>query len=170
VLGRHPGVPWHKVRAIGNVLRHEYHRIAPKVIWDVIAVELDPLEAALIAEFAKRPAATGPIFKILRESEWAAAVKAGVYRGSAVDVKDGFIHFSTAAQAAETAAKHFAGQADLVLVRIEADALGDALKWEPSRGGALFPHLYGTLPTRLATWVKPLPLGADGRHVFPHIE
>lgn len=170
VVNGHPGVPWRKVRAIGNVLRHEYHRIAPKVIWDVMTAELDPLEIALIAELAKRPAATGFIFKILRESEWAAAEAAGVYTGSAVDVKDGFIHFSTAAQAAETAAKHFAGQADLVLVRIEADALGDALKWEPSRGGAMFPHLYGTLPTRLATWVKPLPLGADDRHVFPDMD
>lgn len=167
VLRKHPGVPWHKVRAIGNVLRHEYHRIAPKVIWDAIAGELDALEAALLAELAVRPGAGGAIFKILRESEWAAAQAAGVYAGSAVDLKDGFIHFSTAAQAAETAAKHFAGQTDLVLVRLEAAALGDALKWEPSRGGALFPHLYGSLPTRLATWVKPLPLGADGRHVFP---
>lgn len=110
------------------------------------------------------------IYKILREAEWATAVAAGVYTGSAVDHKDGFIHFSTAAQAAETAAKHFAGQADLVLVRIEAEALGDALKWEPSRGGALFPHLYATLLPRLATWVKLLPLGADGRHVFPEID
>ena len=108
-----------------------------------------------------------PIYKILRESEWAAAVAAGVYTGSPVDARDGFIHFSTAEQAAETAAKHFAGQADLLIVRIEAATLGAALKWEPSRGGALFPHLYGPLPTSAATWVKPLPLGADGRHVFP---
>lgn len=107
------------------------------------------------------------IFKILRESEWAAAAAAGVFTGSAVDVKDGFIHFSTDEQAIETVAKHFAGQSDLVIVRFEAAELGTQLKWEPSRGGALFPHLYGRLPTRLATWVKPLPLGADGRHVFP---
>lgn len=107
------------------------------------------------------------IYKICRSSEWAAAEAMGVYAGSAIDLKDGFIHFSTAAQAAETAAKHFAGQADLVIVRIEAEALGEGLKWEPSRGGALFPHLYGALPTHLTTWVKPLPLGADGRHLFP---
>ena len=107
------------------------------------------------------------IYKICREAEWTAACAAGRFEGSAVDVKDGFIHFSTAAQAAETAAKHFAGQADLVLVRIEAEALGPALKWEPSRGGALFPHLYAPLETRHATWVKPLPLGADGAHAFP---
>ncbi len=111
-----------------------------------------------------------PIFKILRKADWAAAVDAGVYTGSAVDVRDGFIHFSTAAQAIETAAKHFAGQSDLVIVRLESEALGEGLKWEPSRGGALFPHLYGPLPTRLASWVKPLPLGADGRHVFPVID
>lgn len=109
------------------------------------------------------------IYKILRESEWAAALGAGVYQGSAIDLKDGFIHFSTASQAIETAARHFAGQSDLVIVRLESEALGEGLKWEPSRGGALFPHLYGPFPTRLASWVKPLPLGADGRHVFPSL-
>lgn len=110
------------------------------------------------------------IYKILRETEWAAAVAAGVYTGSAVDLHDGFIHFSTAAQAAETAAKHFAGQGDLVLVRIEAETLGAQLKWESSRGGALFPHLYGPLSTHLATWVRPLPLDAMGRHEFPPLD
>ena len=86
------------------------------------------------------------IYKICTATEWADAERGGVYRGSAADVKDGFIHFSTAEQAAETAAKWFAGQRDLVVVAVEADALGDKLKWEPSRGGALFPHLYGELP------------------------
>ena len=109
------------------------------------------------------------IYKIQRASEWAAAASAGDYEGSAVDAKDGFIHFSTAQQPSETAAKHFAGQSDLVLIAIDSEALGAALKWEPSRGGALFPHLYGTLPTRLALWVKPLPLGADGQHRFPDL-
>lgn len=109
------------------------------------------------------------IFKILRECEWAAAVARGSYSGSAIDLKDGFIHFSTAEQAAETAARHFTGQSDLVLVAVEAESLGSALQWEPSRGGALFPHLYGTLPTRLAAWVKPLPLGAGGQHQFPDL-
>lgn len=107
------------------------------------------------------------IYKICTAAEWKAAERVGAYAGSAVDHRDGFIHFSTAAQAAETAAKHFADQADLVLVCVDADALGAALKWEPSRGGALFPHLYGPLPTRLATWVKPLPVGRDGHHLFP---
>ena len=86
------------------------------------------------------------IYKICTAAEWREAEQAGVYRGSAVDHRDGFIHFSTAEQAAETAAKWFAGQRDLVLVAVDADALGDRLKWEPSRGGALFPHLYGELP------------------------
>jgi uncharacterized protein (DUF952 family) len=90
-----------------------------------------------------------------------------VYRGSAVDRRDGFIHFSTAAQAAETAARHFAGQHDLLLIAVDADALGARLKWEPSRGGALFPHLYGELPLSAVRRVDPLPLGADGRHQFP---
>jgi uncharacterized protein (DUF952 family) len=108
-----------------------------------------------------------PIYKICTASEWAEAERAGVYRGSPVDVKDGFIHFSTAEQAAETAAKWFAGQRDLVLVAIDADALGDRLKWEPSRGGALFPHLYGELAMNAVQRVDPLPLDGSGRHVFP---
>jgi len=108
-----------------------------------------------------------PIYKICTASEWAEAERAGAYRGSAVDVKDGFIHFSTAEQAAETAAKWFAGQRDLVLVAVDADALGDRLKWEPSRGGALFPHLYGELAINAVQRADPLPLGETGRHVFP---
>ncbi len=80
------------------------------------------------------------IYKICTSAEWRETERAGAYRGSAVDHRDGFIHFSTAEQAAETAARHFAGQRDLVLVSVDADALGDMLKWEPSRGGALFPH------------------------------
>ena len=85
------------------------------------------------------------IYKILPASLWTEAQRAGVFRGAAIDLTDGYIHFSTAEQAAETAAKHFAGQTDLMLLHVDADALGDALKWEPSRGGALFPHLYAEL-------------------------
>jgi len=107
------------------------------------------------------------IYKILSEAMWRDAQAAGAFHGSAVDLQDGYIHFSTAAQAAETAAKHFAGQRDLVLLAVEAEALGDALKWEPSRGGALFPHLYAPLPVDAATSIDPLPLGNDGRHRFP---
>ena len=102
------------------------------------------------------------IFKICRAAEWAQAVADGVFRGSAVDLRDGYIHFSTVAQVAETAARHFAGQSDLVLVAVDAAALGDKLKWEPSRGGALFPHLYGELPVTAALWVRPLPFDASG--------
>ena len=108
-----------------------------------------------------------PIYKICTASEWREAEQAGAYRGSAVDLKDGFIHFSTAEQAAETAAKHFAGQRDLVLIAVDADALGDKLKWEPSRGGALFPHLYGELSLKTVQRVDALPLDDTGRHVFP---
>ena len=107
------------------------------------------------------------IYKILKASEWQAAEQAGAFTGSAVDVADGYIHFSTAAQAAETAGKHFRGQSDLVLVTVEADTLGDALRWEPSRGGALFPHLYAPLRVDAALRVMPLPLGPDGAHQFP---
>jgi uncharacterized protein (DUF952 family) len=106
------------------------------------------------------------VFKIVATDEWAAAERAGVFEGAAVDRADGYIHFSTAAQAPETAARWFAGRDDLTLVAVDADALGGALRWEPSRGRALFPHLYGPLPTRAASWARPLPLGPDGRHVF----
>jgi uncharacterized protein (DUF952 family) len=109
------------------------------------------------------------IYKILSEAEWAAATKAGSFAGSPVDLADGFIHFSTRAQVRETAAKHFAGQTGLLLVAIDVDRLTDPLKWEPSRGGDLFPHLYGPLPIDSAIWIKPLPLGADGRHVWPEL-
>jgi uncharacterized protein (DUF952 family) len=107
------------------------------------------------------------IFKILSKSEWEAATLAGVYTGSPVDRADGFIHFSTAGQMRETASKHFAGLADLVLVSFDDSAFGDKLVYEPSRGGALFPHLYGALDTKLALAVVPIPLGSEGRHVFP---
>ena len=107
------------------------------------------------------------IYKICPAALWREAERAGVFRGSEVDLRDGFIHFSTAAQAVETAAKHFAGQSDLVLVRIDSAALGDKLKWEPSRGGALFPHLYGDLALSAVTKVESLPLGVDGAHKFP---
>lgn len=107
------------------------------------------------------------IYKISPQAAWAEAEAAGRFTGAPVDLADGFIHFSAADQLRETAAKHFAGQAGLVLVAVEAEALGAALKWEPSRGGALFPHLYGDLPASAALWVRPLPLGPDGAHVFP---
>ena len=107
------------------------------------------------------------LYKICPAPLWREAERTGVFRGSEVDRRDGFVHFSSAAQVAETAAKHFAGQGDLLLVRVDATPLGNRLKWEPSRGGALFPHLYGDLDLTLVTRVDPLPLGPDGRHVFP---
>jgi uncharacterized protein (DUF952 family) len=110
---------------------------------------------------------TAIIYKICDRAGWEEAERSGVFRGAAVDVRDGFIHFSTAAQVNETAALHFAGGTDLMLIAVDAAALGDALKWEVSRGGALFPHLYGALPCSAVLWAKPLALGADGRHVFP---
>jgi len=109
------------------------------------------------------------IYKICPQALWREAETAGVFAGAPVDIADGFIHFSTAEQVAETAVRHFAGQRDLVLAAIEAAALGAALRYEPSRGGALFPHLYGTLPMSAVRWVKPLPLAAAG-HVFPELE
>jgi uncharacterized protein (DUF952 family) len=110
------------------------------------------------------------IYKICPAPLWRAAEKAGVFAGAPVDLADGFIHFSTAAQVAETAAKHFAGQGDLLLVSVDTAKLGDNLRWEPSRGGALFPHLYAPLMLPAVIRVEPLPLGADGRHVFPALD
>ncbi len=107
------------------------------------------------------------IYKICPRALWEQAERDGVFRGAPVDRADGYIHFSTADQARETAAKHFAGQTDLLLVAVEAEALGEALRWEPSRGGALFPHLYGDLPLRSVAWVQPLPIGPDNLHRFP---
>jgi uncharacterized protein (DUF952 family) len=107
------------------------------------------------------------IYKICPAALWRQAQADGVFRGAPVDLQDGYIHFSTAEQVKETAAKHFAGQTDLVLVAVEGDALGGILQWEPSRGGALFPHLYAPLDVKDALSVVPLPLGPDGKHVFP---
>ena len=106
------------------------------------------------------------IYKIFRRSEWDAFVVAGQTAGAPVDLADGYIHLSTSAQVVETAAKHFASESDLVLLALESDTLGDALKWEPSRGGALFPHLYRAMTTKDVLWDKSLPLGAAG-HIFP---
>ena len=109
------------------------------------------------------------IYKICENALWREAERAGLFRGAPVDARDGFIHFSTAAQVRETAARHFAGAADLMLIAVEAAALGGALRWEVSRGGDLFPHLYGPLPLAAVLWAKPLPLGGDRRHVFPEL-
>jgi uncharacterized protein (DUF952 family) len=110
------------------------------------------------------------VYKICPASLWRQAERAGVFRGSEVDRRDGFIHFSDATQVAETAAKHFAGQSDLLLVRVDTTKLGNCLKWEPSRGDALFPHLYDDLDLTSVMRVDPLPLGPDGRHTFPLLD
>ncbi|MBL3571634.1 hypothetical protein BV509_10195 [Rhodovulum sulfidophilum] len=106
------------------------------------------------------------IYKIFRRAEWDALRERGASRGAPVDLADGFIHLSTAEQVTGTAEKHFAGESDLVLVAVEAERLGTDLKWEPSRGGALFPHLYRELRLADLVWDKSLPLGATG-HIFP---
>ena len=106
------------------------------------------------------------IYKIFRRAEWMTLREAGQTSGAPIDIQDGYIHFSTAAQVAETAAKHFATESDLVLLALDSTRLGADLKWEPSRGGALFPHLYRTLSLTDILWDKSLPLGATG-HIFP---
>lgn len=111
------------------------------------------------------------IYHVCRADEWRAAQAAGLYAGSSQDAADGFIHFSTAAQVEASCAKHRAGQDGLVLLAVEADCLGPALKWEPARGGQLFPHLYGPLPLSAVRWARELPLDpASGRHLFPPLE
>ena len=110
------------------------------------------------------------VYKIVAAEEWTKAEAAGVFEGAAIDRADGFIHFSTAEQAPGTATKWFAGCDDLTLAAIDAEALGADLRWEPSRGGALFPHLYAALPMSAVVWSRPLPLGSDRRHVFGSLE
>ncbi|MEM1129677.1 MAG: DUF952 domain-containing protein [Pseudomonadota bacterium] len=106
------------------------------------------------------------IYKIFRPDEWAVLERDGTTNGAPVDVTDGFIHFSTGAQVAETAAKYFAGDAELVLAAVETDRLGRRLRWEPARNGDLFPHLYRPLERADIVWTRPLPLGTSG-HMFP---
>ena len=106
------------------------------------------------------------IYKIFRAPEWAQLRENGQTAGAPIDVTDGYVHFSTAEQAAETAAKYFAGMDDLFLVAVETDRLGDDLKWEPSRGGALFPHLYREMRLEDVHWAQPLPIVNDA-HQFP---
>ena len=106
------------------------------------------------------------IYKIFRRPEWDALARDGETLGAPIDLQDGYVHLSTSEQVAETAAKHFAEESDLVLVAVDETRLGEDLKWEPSRGGALFPHLYRPLRMADVVWDKSLPLGASG-HIFP---
>jgi uncharacterized protein (DUF952 family) len=107
------------------------------------------------------------IYKICPRTLWRAAEAVGRFDGAPIDVADGFIHFSTRTQVRETARRYFSAESGLLLIAVDADALGDKLKWEPSRGGALFPHLYGSLPLSAVRSVEPLPLNSDGSHAFP---
>jgi len=109
------------------------------------------------------------IYKICPASAWREAERQGVYRGSAVDIRDGFIHFSLPSQVAETARKHFAGQTGLFLIAVDADALGEALRWEPSRNDELFPHLYGELDLGAVTAILDLRTRSDGSHAIPEL-
>lgn len=107
------------------------------------------------------------IYKICPIELWHQAEAQGEFMGAPIDIQDGYIHFSTAEQSVETAAKHFSNQVDLFIIAVDGDKLGDALKFEVSRGNALFPHLYAKLKMDAVIWVKPLPLGDDGMHIFP---
>ncbi len=123
-----------------------------------------------LREFSKQARMEEFIYTLLHAHDWRAAEALGAYHGSADDRRDGFLHFSSAAQLRASAAKHRAGIADLLMVEVPSAALGESLKWEPASGGTrpgLFPHLYGILPLAAVRRVVSLPLGADGRHVFP---
>jgi uncharacterized protein (DUF952 family) len=109
----------------------------------------------------------GKIYKIVTAQDWMKAEKFGLFKGSDHDLRDGFIHFSSGPQLRATAERYFRGQERLILVAADAAMLGEALKWEVSRGGENFPHLYGPLPMSAIVWTKPIPLGPDGRHCFP---
>jgi uncharacterized protein (DUF952 family) len=110
------------------------------------------------------------IYKICAQALWQEAQSEGYFRGAPVDARDGYIHFSTAAQLAETVAKHFAGVPDLVLIAVDATALDGRLKWEATRGDALFPHLYAPLPLAAVRWARPLPDEIDGRRPLPELD
>jgi uncharacterized protein (DUF952 family) len=110
------------------------------------------------------------IYKICPEILWREAERKGTFRGAPVDLSDGFIHFSTAGQVGETAARHFRGQDGLLLIAVDEETLGTDLRYEVSRGGALFPHLYAALDPAVAKWVKPLQFDGSGRHIFPPLE
>ena len=107
------------------------------------------------------------VYKIVAVDLWQAAEASGAFTGAGIDLNDGFIHLSTAGQARRTAQLYFKGHGNLVLVAADGASLGDALKYEPSRDGDLFPHLYGPLPLAAVLSVRPLPVGSDGNHVFP---
>jgi uncharacterized protein (DUF952 family) len=112
----------------------------------------------------------GLIFHMCRKHEWEEARSRGAYAGSSQDRQDGFIHFSTAEQLPQSARKHRAGQPDIVLLAVDPAPLGDTLRWEASRGGVLFPHLYGLLPVSAVRWTKDLSLGTDGIHILPPLD
>lgn len=110
------------------------------------------------------------VYKIVPRMLWEAAEATGVFAGASIDFEDGFIHLSSAAQVKETARLYFADQADLLLIGVDTAAVGDALKWEASRGGDLFPHLYAPLEFSAVDFIVPLPIGPDGAHQFPDLE
>ena len=131
-------------------------RSSPDSVRHLSAIRIDPLVTT--------------IYKICQRTSWRAAEQTGTYRGSEADARDGFIHFSTDAQLEGTVERHFARQSDLLLVAVDADALGPALKWERSRGGDLFPHLYAALPVGAVRWTQPLPDEVDGRRTMPELK
>ena len=131
------------------------------------AARFAQLSARLLVVYSA--AMSGIIYKIAPRALWEKAVETGVFNGAPIDLADGFIHFSTAEQVRETAAKHFAGQEDLLLIAVNDGAFREAMRYEVSRGGALFPHLYASLPVSAALWVREMPLGPDGNHVFPDL-
>jgi uncharacterized protein (DUF952 family) len=115
-------------------------------------------------------ASVGTMYKICEQASWRIAEREGLFGGTAADTRDGFIHFSTAAQLPETLAKHYAGASDLLVIAVDGEALGPQLRWERSRGGDLFPHLYGTLPMAAVRWSRPLPDEVGDTRAIPELD
>jgi uncharacterized protein (DUF952 family) len=130
-------------------------------------VELVPVFRRICAAKLAQMTPPSTVYRLLAADVWQAAQASGSFLGTEHDLRDGFIHFSTALQVAETARRHYAGQTGLLLLGVSVAALGSALRFEPSRGDALFPHLYAPLPVSAVTSVQALPLGADGQHILP---
>jgi len=145
-----------------------YHAAPAVLAGRVIRPKPAPAQSCPVAPLYDLADMSPLIYKVLSDTEWHAATLCGEFTGSVVDKRDGYLHFSTEPQLFETVRKHFAGQTNLVLLSVRAEDLGAAVKWEPSRGGDLFPHLYGPLPVSAVISVSLLPLGPDGVHQFPN--
>lgn len=157
--------------AVVGMTAHRRFRLSASVLARSLSVYTTATRGARVGAWGSRIGSNemgkAVIYKILTRDQWRDLAELGETAGAPIDRSDGYIHFSTADQLAETATRHFAGQDDLVLVAYDPDRMPE-LRWEPSRGGALFPHLYAPLRSADRLWVTGMPLGGDGSHVLPN--